>query len=87
MLKTPLEELIELAGGQSALAEKTTKAGKSIGQSTISAWINRFNHRVGPEYVLAVCQAVDWQMIPHRLRPDLYPHPDDGLPEYMRAAA
>lgn len=87
MLKTPLEELIEIAGGQSALAETVTKSSKYLSQSTISAWLNRFNHRVGPEYVLPICRSVDWRMTPHRLRPDLYPHPHDGLPEHLRVAA
>jgi DNA-binding transcriptional regulator YdaS (Cro superfamily) len=44
------------------------------------------------ERVLAISKATGYQVTPHELRPDLYPHPDDGLPaehrgEQGRAAA
>ena len=34
--------------------------------------------------VLEVCYGFDWAVTPHELRPDIYPHPDDGLPEHLR---
>ena len=40
---------------------------------------------VPPEHVLAVCEAAEWQVTPHTLRPDIYPHPSDGLPRSMCA--
>ncbi len=76
---TPLQKAIDLCGGQTALAYKS-----NITQPTISAWVNRFNHRVGVEFVLNVSEATEWQITPHELRPDIYPHPHDGLPEAMR---
>lgn len=36
--------------------------------------------------VLTCAQATNWQVTPHQLRPDLYPHPQDGLPKELRAA-
>lgn len=36
--------------------------------------------------VLAVAKACDFALTPHELRPDLYPHPDDGLPADRRMA-
>lgn len=36
--------------------------------------------RVPAEKVIALCAADGWEVTPHQLRPDLYPHPDDGLP-------
>lgn len=35
--------------------------------------------------VLDVSRATDYQVTPHELRRDLYPHPDDGLPTELRA--
>jgi hypothetical protein len=34
--------------------------------------------------VLAIAAASDWMVTPHELRPDLYPHPDDGMPPDRR---
>lgn len=34
--------------------------------------------------VLAVAEATGWQVTPHEIRPDIYPHPQDGLPDVMR---
>lgn len=36
--------------------------------------------------VLQLCELVDWIVTPHEVRPDLYPHPDDGLPDALRNA-
>ncbi|KQT37699.1 YdaS family helix-turn-helix protein [Methylophilus sp. Leaf414] len=85
-MKTPLEQVIDICGSQTALADRVTEldASKKITQSTVGAWINRFNHRVGDGYVLVVSQAGDWIVTPHELRPDLYPHPEDGLPAELR---
>ena len=35
---------------------------------------------VPPAIVLPICAADEWRATPHQVRPDLYPHPDDGLP-------
>jgi DNA-binding transcriptional regulator YdaS (Cro superfamily) len=39
---------------------------------------------VPPERVLPIAAATDFAVRPHDLRPDLYPHPDDALPEQRR---
>jgi DNA-binding transcriptional regulator YdaS (Cro superfamily) len=81
-MNTPLIKAIGLCGGQARLAEKI-----GTGQATVSAWVNRFNHQVGVEFVLKAAAATSWQVTPHQLRPDIYPHPYDGLPEPFRTAA
>ena len=78
-MKTALEKVIEIIGSQTSLGEKI-----GLGQATVSAWINRYQHKVGSDYVIAVAEAVEWKITPHELRPDIYPHPDDGLPDAMR---
>lgn len=40
--------------------------------------------RVPAEQVLAISAATEWKVTPFELRPDLYPHPHDGLPPDMR---
>lgn len=35
--------------------------------------------------VLQLCETVGWTTTPHEVRPDLYPHPDDGLPAERRS--
>ncbi len=40
--------------------------------------------RIARDYVLAVAAAVDFQVRPHEIAPDLYPHPDDGCPVEIR---
>lgn len=72
-----LKEAVKLAGSQQALAEKI-----GGGQSRISQMFTR--GRVAAEAVRPIAEAVGWQVTPHQLRPDLYPHPEDGLPETMR---
>jgi DNA-binding transcriptional regulator YdaS (Cro superfamily) len=42
---------------------------------------------ISSERVLAISAATDYQVTPHQLRPDIYPHPSDGLPENLRLTA
>ena len=75
------ERAVRIAGGQSELARRL---GGKIKQGHIYLWL-----RIGvpAEYVLSVVRAVEFQVIPHELRRDLYPNPSDGMPEKTRAAA
>ncbi len=45
------------------------------------------NGEMVADRVLATCEATNWQVTPHELRPDLYPHPHDGLPSHLREVA
>lgn len=69
-----LRKAISIAGSQTLLA-------KSLGlsQPYIWNWLNR-DHAVPAEFVIPVSRSVDWTVTPHELRPDIYPHPADGLP-------
>lgn len=88
-MKSPLEKIIDKCGSQTALAARVNQIDpdKKLTQSTVGAWINRYSHRVGDGYVLVVSQAGEWEITPHQLRPDLYPHPQDGLPDHLREVA
>lgn len=82
-MNTPLERAIEIC--DNSQVKLSLKVGKN--PSLVSAWMNRFNKRVGDGYVLKVAEAVEWKITPHEFRPDLYPHPDDGLPVGLRGSA
>ena len=44
---------------------------------TISHWRRR---GVPANRVLELAEATNWEVTPHEIAPDLYPHPEDGLP-------
>lgn len=75
-----LKNAIKQVGSQRALADAV-----GCKQSAIGMWLAR--ESVPPDVVLKVAQATAWQVTPHELRPDIYPHPQDGLPAERRAAA
>lgn len=81
-MKTALERVIDIHKTQTALAQSI-----GTGQATVAAWVNRFGGKVGAEFVIAVSKSVNFVVTPHQLRPDLYPHPHDGLPEHLRQVA
>lgn len=85
-----LKRAIEIKGSAASLAQAVKplagQRGLSCSQQHVSNWINR-DGGVSAHYVLAVAEAVAFEVTPHELRPDIYPHPQDGLPAERRAAA
>ena len=55
-----------------------------ISAQAVSKWAD---NGVPGERVLTISEATSFRLRPHDLRPDLYPHPDDGLPEELRGRA
>ena len=76
----PLKKAIDYCEGITALAVKINEK-----PNTVSMWIQRDN--LPADKVIPVSEATGWQVTPNQLRPDLYPHPHDGLPENMRQVA
>ena len=72
-----LDRAISEVGSQAELA-------KCIGvhPMAVSQWKRR--GRIPAERVLAIAKATDWRITPHELAPDIYPDPNDGLPQHMR---
>lgn len=89
MTENFLIKAVEIAGGQTALADKLNarQVQDNVKQAHIWNWLNTTKDGVPAEQVRPVCEVCDWQVTPHQLRPDLYPHPHDGLPEHLRVAA
>jgi DNA-binding transcriptional regulator YdaS (Cro superfamily) len=73
-----IQRAIKAVGSQAAL-------GRAIGvsQPSIHAWVQ--DGAVTTAFAIKVAEAAGWTVTPHELRPDIYPHPDDGLPAELRA--
>ncbi len=83
-----LQKAVDLAGGQTRLAAsvRARMPGSKVGQVHVWWWLNEMKTASPPaEYVLPICDAIGWKITPHELRPDLYPHPSDGMPKVSPA--
>jgi DNA-binding transcriptional regulator YdaS (Cro superfamily) len=84
MSKKSLLKAVELIDGQVALATAICALVPDckVRQGHVWNWLNMNKEAVPPaEYVIHIAQAVSWRITPHELRPDLYPHPSDGMPK------
>ena len=77
-----LSKAINIVGSQVLLASAI-----GIKQGHVWAWLNKTKKGIPGEYVIDVALQTNWQVTPHELRPDLYPHPEDGLPDHLRQVA
>ncbi len=85
MSKIFLNKVIELLGGkQKQLADALATPENPIKQAHVWKWINTTADGIPEKHVINACKAVSWQVTPHELRPDIYPHPHDGLPDHLR---
>lgn len=80
-----LNKIIDIANGQTALAAKLKSIvpDSKIQQAHIRNWLHR-DGGVPAKWIIPCCKAVNWKVSPHKLCPELYPHPDDGLPVHLR---
>lgn len=86
-MKENLKKLIDLIGGQSALASSLKSETRPVTQAHVWKWLNTTVDGIPAEHVIKACEAIGWEVTPHELRPDLYPHPQDGLPDHLREVA
>jgi DNA-binding transcriptional regulator YdaS (Cro superfamily) len=78
---SPLQTACRLIGSYSAIG---ALFDPPVSAQAIAKW---HDAGVPSERVLRLAEATKFEVKPHELRPDLYPHPDDGLPPDMRGAA
>ncbi|MDQ5385540.1 YdaS family helix-turn-helix protein [Klebsiella quasipneumoniae subsp. similipneumoniae] len=76
MSNSPTEAAIKAAGR--SLSEVARSFGFKSTQS-VANWV--INDQVPSERVLQLCELGEWIVTPHQLRPDIYPNPNDGLPD------
>lgn len=74
-----LQRVIDIKGSQTALALVVGAKQQAVGY-----WLRE---GLPGEHVLKISADVNYAVTPHQLRPDLYPHPDDGLPAALRNQA
>jgi DNA-binding transcriptional regulator YdaS (Cro superfamily) len=55
-----------------------------VSQAYISQLVSGVR-RPGPTTAIKLAAATNYRITPHQIRPDLYPHPDDGLPDHLRS--
>ena len=75
-----LERAISIIGSPTAVAA----AFGFSSSMTITQWRKR---GVPTDRVLRLAKETGFEVTPHDLDPEHYPHPDDGLPENMRKEA
>jgi hypothetical protein len=69
----PVAQAIDFLGGDSAVAQR---AGLK------TAWaVSKWRNRLPSERVLWLALQTGWRFTPHLLAPNLYPNPDDGMPQ------
>jgi hypothetical protein len=69
--------IASLGGAREVARRRNLKAPWSVYK-----WINK---GLPSEHVLWLAEQTGWKWTPHQLVPELYPHPDDGLPVHLRA--
>lgn len=67
------------AGGISAVAK-----ARNLSDEAVRLW--RARGSVPADHVRWLSEHAGWDPSPHALDPSLYPHPDDGLPDELRAS-
>lgn len=77
---SPLELAIKLIGGPAIVAE--LRGMKT--QWGVRKWLK---DGLPAEHALWLAERTGWRVTPHQLAPELYPYPDDGLPQLFRKAA
>lgn len=80
-----LLKAVDLAGGQAQLARgiRARMPGSKISQPHVYKWLNSPNPDQMPpaDVVLSIADFLGYRMTPHQIRPDLYPNPNDALPD------
>ena len=70
---SPLDQAIDLVGGQSALARLLSDdTGQRVSQARVWAWVHRVP-KVPAEFAIPIERVTGGRITRHQLRPDLYP--------------
>ncbi|EMB3555334.1 helix-turn-helix domain-containing protein [Escherichia coli] len=64
------------------IAQNAIARNLGVTPQAVNQWFSK--NTIPARFVLRVCEVVAWKVTPHGLRPDLYPHPEDGIPDSLR---
>ncbi|UMR98592.1 transcriptional regulator [Escherichia coli] len=67
------------------IAQNAIARNLGVTPQAVNQWFSKIT--IPARFVLRVCEMVEWKVTPHGLRPDLYPHPEDGIPESLRKSS
>lgn len=67
---------------RSSVSQRAIAKVLGISPQAVNQWFSK--SVIPPRYVLTICEMTDWKIVPHDVRPDLYPSPDDGIPDFLR---
>ncbi|HBA3610896.1 TPA: helix-turn-helix domain-containing protein [Escherichia coli] len=67
------------------IAQNAIARNLGVTPQAVNQWFSKST--IPARFVLRVCEVVEWKVTPHGLRPDLYPHPADGIPDSLRKAS
>ena len=77
-----LSHAIELAGGQTALADKLTLyLGRPVSQGRIGNWLRR-DRKVPAEMGIPIEKVVNGEVTRHELCPEIYPADESARPDH-----
>lgn len=79
--KTAFDELCAALGSYSAIGAVWTPP---LSPQAVGKWAE---NGIPPERVIPLARATGYRVTPHRMRPDIYPSPTDGIPREAQAAA
>ncbi|MEC4940209.1 YdaS family helix-turn-helix protein [Escherichia coli] len=64
------------------IAQNAIARNLGVTPQAVNQWFSK--RTIPARFVLRVCEVVEWKVTPHGLRPDLYPHPEDAIPDLLR---
>lgn len=67
-----LRTTIKTQGGTGQVSRRM-----GVKQARLCNWLARGS--IPPKRIIPLCRALFWAATPHQIRPDLYPHPTDGM--------
>lgn len=70
------------AGLQKILDQGHTRVSvaRRLGMQPERVWQWFYRGKVPIHLIIRLCEAMDWSVVPHEFRPDLYPNLSDGVP-------
>ncbi|HAT2283651.1 TPA: helix-turn-helix domain-containing protein [Citrobacter freundii] len=67
---------------RNAVSQVAIAKALGISPQAVNQWFSK--SVIPPRNVLTICEMTDWKIVPHDVRPDLYPSPEDGVPDFLR---
>ncbi|WP_285130188.1 transcriptional regulator [Leclercia adecarboxylata] len=64
------------------VSQRAIAKALGISPQAVNQWFSK--SAIPPRYVLPICEMTDWKIVPHEVCPQLYPSPQDGIPEHLR---